>query len=313
MTSEKYLSYSDLCRARELKWRHAPPGMSPEMANKFFDEIKAGKTVRMLTAGGKKFGPTMVSLPRFKVHCRLHPEWAREVWALSEKNGRLLKRWRKGKHAAFCKRGLHAMVGENVVTSRVHDTRYCKACWLARARRPMTAEEVTAAKQALSERWTTRKITNGIPIGGGPKNRSIAIVTASIFFAQCKRDPELARLVKRATERNVRRGQHIRYSRIRTVAVRDSNNDYYKIREMIPASNPHRDDIVARIFEDMLSEKLARENVRERIKDYVAEFNRMFPIKFAKFGDSALVSLDEVLFDDGSATRGDTVSRGLWD
>lgn len=39
----------------------------------------------------------------------------------------------------------------------------------------------------------------------------------------------------------------------------------------------------------------------------------MFAPKFRKFGDSSLVSLDEVLFDDGSTTRGDTVSRGLWD
>jgi hypothetical protein len=39
----------------------------------------------------------------------------------------------------------------------------------------------------------------------------------------------------------------------------------------------------------------------------------MFPTKFAKFGDSPLVSLDEVMFDDGSTTRGDNVSRGLWD
>jgi hypothetical protein len=29
--------------------------------------------------------------------------------------------------------------------------------------------------------------------------------------------------------------------------------------------------------------------------------------------DSRLVSLDEAMFEDGSSTRGDTVSRGLWD
>jgi hypothetical protein len=39
----------------------------------------------------------------------------------------------------------------------------------------------------------------------------------------------------------------------------------------------------------------------------------MYPTKYRKFGGSPLVSLDEVLFDDGTATRGDTVSRGLWD
>jgi hypothetical protein len=56
----------------------------------------------------------------------------------------------------------------------------------------------------------------------------------------------------------------------------------------------------------MLSGNLDRENVRTRVKDYVAEYNRMFPTKYAKFGDRPLVSLDEVLFENGLTTRGDT-------
>jgi len=95
--------------------------------------------------------------------------------------------------------------------------------------------------------------------------------------------------------------------------VRDNNNEYYKIRDMIPEQNPHRDDIVARIFEDLLSGSLKRDEVPARVKVYIAELNRLYPTKYAKFGDSQLVSLDEVLFEDGTATRGDTVSRGLWD
>jgi hypothetical protein len=45
----------------------------------------------------------------------------------------------------------------------------------------------------------------------------------------------------------------------------------------------------------------------------VASHNKMFPTKYAKFGDSPLVSLDESLFDNGSGTRGDIVTRALWD
>jgi hypothetical protein len=82
---------------------------------------------------------------------------------------------------------------------------------------------------------------------------------------------------------------------------------------MIPANFPDRDDIVSRIFEDLLSGSIRREDVRSRVKSYITEHNRMFPTKYAKFGDAMLVSLDERLFDDGTATRGDTVSRGLWD
>jgi hypothetical protein len=70
---------------------------------------------------------------------------------------------------------------------------------------------------------------------------------------------------------------------------------------------------VQTIFEDLLSGLLKLEDVRSRVSEYVTAQDRMFPTKFAKFGNDPLVSLDEVLFEDGSTTRGDTVSRGLWD
>jgi hypothetical protein len=53
--------------------------------------------------------------------------------------------------------------------------------------------------------------------------------------------------------------------------------------------------------------------VRPRVKLYIAEFNKLYPTKYAKFGRSQLLSLDEALFDDGATTLGDTISRGLWD
>jgi hypothetical protein len=82
---------------------------------------------------------------------------------------------------------------------------------------------------------------------------------------------------------------------------------------MLPAGFPDKDDVVGAIFEDLLTGSLKPEEVRARVHAYITAHNRMFPTKYAKFGDSLLVSLDEVLFEDGTATRGDTVSRGLWD
>ena len=67
--------------------------------------------------------------------------------------------------------------------------------------------------------------------------------------------------------------------------VRQENNDYFVIRRLIPESNPHRDDIVARIFEDLLDGTLKRDEVRVRIGVYVAELNGLYPTKYAKFGD----------------------------
>ncbi|WLA52332.1 hypothetical protein QIH80_20920 [Bradyrhizobium elkanii] len=82
---------------------------------------------------------------------------------------------------------------------------------------------------------------------------------------------------------------------------------------MLPTNFPDRDDVVSRIFESLLDGSLRREDVKARVKFFIAEHNRLFPTKFAKFGDSPLLSLDEAMFDDGSATRGDNVTRSLWD
>jgi hypothetical protein len=98
-----------------------------------------------------------------------------------------------------------------------------------------------------------------------------------------------------------------------TAAARDESNDYYKILAMVPASVPDRRAIVSLIFEDMLAGMLNREDVPARVGKYVADFNREFPTKYRKFGDTQLLSLDEIMYDDGTAIRGDTVSRGLWD
>jgi hypothetical protein len=63
---------------------------------------------------------------------------------------------------------------------------------------------------------------------------------------------------------------------------------------MLPANFPGKDDVVSDIFEALLDGSLRREDVGARVSHYVAAYNRMFPTNFAKFGDSKMVSLDEV-------------------
>lgn len=89
-------------------------------------------------------------------------------------------------------------------------------------------------------------------------------------------------------------------------------SDYQKILALFPANFPDRSDAAHDVFVAMFEGSLKREDVRGRVKHYVTAHNRMFPTKYAKFGDSPLVSLDEQLFEDGATTRGDTISRGLW-
>jgi hypothetical protein len=111
----------------------------------------------------------------------------------------------------------------------------------------------------------------------------------------------------------ISRGLRRRQLQDKNQKVREQNNDYFRIRAMVPANLPDRDDVVSAIFEDLLTGALKRDDVSSRVRAYVTKHNDLFPTKYRKFGNSPLVSLDELLFDDGTATRGDTVTAGLWD
>jgi hypothetical protein len=84
---------------------------------------------------------------------------------------------------------------------------------------------------------------------------------------------------------------------------------------MIPRWFPEQDkfDVVNDVMAELVAGVITRDEVQGRIRFYMKQAGQMFAPKYAKFGNSPLVSLDEVLFEDGSTTRGDTVSRGLWD
>jgi hypothetical protein len=294
--------------------------MSPEMANEFMAKLRDGSTVRKLTFGGKKFGPTLVSFPRFKKHCELHPEWATEAWRISKINGGIGKGARLRKMTeSFCLKGLHAMTGNNVRIDPSTGRRACLACRnIARDRPPLIKPEVlTKIKQAFEAGASVGQVCWGKPIGGGSVDPSIILTTSHKFYQQRLIDPEFDKFVAAHIADSNSTGQKIRWrrvkTRLRTAAARNEANDFHAIRAMLPAYFPDKDDVVGRIFEDLLSGALRREDVRSRVDSYLKEHNRMFPTKFAKFGDSPLVSLDEVMFEDGATTRGDTVSRGLWD
>jgi hypothetical protein len=125
--------------------------------------------------------------------------------------------------------------------------------------------------------------------------------------------PDFDRFVSAAIANRSGAGLRIHFQRKQNAAKKEEANDYYKIRAMLPAGFPDKDDVISDIFEALLDGSLRREDVKARVSSYVSAHNRRFPTKYAKFGNSPLVSLDEVLFEDGTATRGDTISRGLWD
>jgi hypothetical protein len=130
-------------------------------------------------------------------------------------------------------------------------------------------------------------------------------------------DPEFDKFVLAHIVDSNSTGQRLRHRRartlIRTAAAREEANDFRRILGLIPVYIVGRDDIAQDIFLAVFDGSLRREDVRSRVKWHIADHNKRFPMKYAKFGNSPLVSLDEVMFEDGSTTRSDTVSRGLWD
>jgi hypothetical protein len=212
------------------------------------------------------------------------------------------------------------MSGDNVKIHSTTGLRYCAACRRETDRRvptPLTQVEKEKMRTLFTKGATVNQLIHGTPVGGGKRNRALIVALPKDFYHARATDPEFDKFVSAHIANSGSIGQRARWRRVKTLAhtssARSETDDYYSIRALIPASIPDRDDIVSRIFEDLLSGVLRRENVRSHIKKYVTEQNRLFPTNFAKFGDARLVSLDEVMFDGGTSTRGDYVSRGLWD
>jgi hypothetical protein len=305
-------SHADKIRAAELKWRGMPPGIPPDMAIEFMAKLKAGSTVRKLTGGGT-LGPAFVSYQRFKKHCELNPIWAADARITSDANSRRNKGARL-RNLTHCIHG-HPLSGANI-KYEPNGRRKCLTCVKRRekAPRPPTEEQIQQVTAALNAGKTLSLICQGTVDG---KRVAPRVVTFRKLGFYRRLNPSFDRFVIEATAANNSKGQQRRWHNqpVHTAIIRAQNNDYYKIMGIVPVYLPAdiRDDIAQSIMLALLEGSLRRDQVTMRVRQFVTDHNRMFPTKFAKFGDSPLVSLDEVMFEDGSTTRGDTVSRGLWD
>jgi hypothetical protein len=282
-------------------------GLSDERAARFMFALRDGTTPHI-------FGVNSKSL---ETYFAAHPDYASEARPLIEANAKAA-RHRKGdklRSTTHCRAGLHLMSGDNVFIDGTHGRRRCLACRRASTAKAeeMRPEVVAVVKAALQNGATFSQICRGRPAGGGTTDRKLLLTQTKVFYRHRKDNPEFDSFVTQALAANKKVWLARRRTRIRNEALREERNDYQKIRAMLPAGFPDKDDVVSAIFEDLLSGVLVREQVKARVQTYIASHNRMFPTRYRKFGDSQLLSLDEVMFDDGTATRGDTVSRGLWD
>jgi hypothetical protein len=276
----------------------AAKGLSDERAAKFMVALREGKTHGM-------FGTRRRDV---EAYCAANPEYAREALPLLEANAKAAYS-RKGAHLrdrTHCKHG-HSLEGARVYEKDGYKFRFCAECRKVHDAKGGILKPVVAAKIKAALKSPTATIKSIIHAGSGH------IVTYVALQAYRRADPEIDALVSGVVASHASRWQRRRRLLVKHDAIREESNDYFKIRAMLPANFPGRDDVVSDIFEALLDGSLRREDVKARVSNYVAAHNRRFPTKFAKFGNSPLVSLDEVLFDDGTATRGDTVSRGLWD
>jgi hypothetical protein len=287
------------------------PSLSEAKAARIMIGLRSGSTPRRFA----------VKASRFDAYCKARPEFAREAIPLLADNLKAAHRRKavRFKTMTHCKAGLHLMTGDNVRIHSNNGRRFCVACRkVSDARAPaMKAEEIGAVKRALQNGVTIGQICFGKPVGGGQVDRKLCLTTPRIFYRYRQENPDFDQFVVQAVAGNSYAGQQIRRSRartrIRTAVAQEEANDYRRLLAMLPANFPHKDAVVSLIIEDLLTGALKREDVRARLQTYISAHNRMFPTKYAKFGNSRLVSLDARLFEDGAITLGDTISRGLWD
>jgi hypothetical protein len=313
-----------VCRSKALEhWRGGSPGLSPDMASTIMLGLRSGQlTIRHYTSSTKE-EHYLCSNVRFRKHCELNPEWGVEARRLSNAT---VNRRKSENHplrkATVCRAGLHEMTGDNV-RIRSRGTRVCRACEAAASKRvptPMTETEKERFKAVLTsgQPVTLQFLIQGKPVGGGLK-RVKPLVMVKDFYHACRTDPDFARFVKENRPNTLSIGQRARRARELSIANRAKTDqdakDYFSIQAMIPRWFPEQDkfDVVNDVMAELVAGVITRDELQGRVRFYMKQAGQMFAPKHPKFGNSPLVSLDEMLFEDGSTTRGDTVSRGLWD
>jgi hypothetical protein len=154
--------------------------------------------------------------------------------------------------------------------------------------------------------------TAGATIGGitasGHPDRLVSHIALQAYR---RADPEIDTLVRGIIATSHTRAMERRRLRVRNETAREQTNDYFKIRAMLPANFPDKDEVIGDIFEALLDGRLRREDVRARVGQFIAAQNQ--DARKYRVGKYGLRSLDAPIFVDNSASLLDTISRGLWD
>lgn len=312
---------------------HSKP-IDAEKAQRILSVLREGKTLAVICSGrvnGKRVSSEIIiTYVRFREYCDAHPDYNREAQTLLEANYKAADA-RKGERLrsmTHCKHG-HSLDDAWVTFQNGYSKRDCRTCWLIRSQRGglIKPQEVRQVKAAVLAGLNLTEITRGRP---GQR--------AVVNFATLKRyrieHPEVDRFIIENARAPLSRSRLLKCQIVPANAgfsfpalnfskpVRKDiepflfrDGDLERVKSLIPrALPPHvRDEIVQNTFTELCARAVSRDEVPAVVKKLTAEQARMFPTLFRKFGHSPLVSLDELIFEDGSITRGDTVTHGLWD
>ncbi len=274
-----------------------PKVLSDEKAAKILVGLREGSTPSQLR----------VRRSLLQASIETHCEYKREALPLMEANAKAA-RLRKGAHIrnrTRCANGHSFAEHARVAMHKGWMTRQCRACELMRYRRG-----------GVMKLEVLKKVTARIAAGSSLNSFTTAgqsgyLLKFSTLARYRRENPEFDGFVVEAIGRRFYRDR----SEIAagTFHYEWDPADLQAIPAMLPDYFPGRDDVVQSIFADLLEGRLDRSQLKQHLRRFLVAYNRQHPGKYAKFGNSPLVSLEEVLFDGGSTTRGDTISRGLWD
>ena len=242
-------------KAKPKSWVHHK--MSDDKALRILPGLRAGLTLHQVHEVPR----------RFQVYCDAHPEYAREARPLVAANAEAarLSRGAGLRTTTHCRASLHLMK-DNVLIDGTNGRKRCLACRRASTEKAsvMRPEVVEAVKRALQ--GGASQICQGKPPGGGKTDRRLVLTQAKVLYRHRRENPEFDRLVIEAIADSNTLGQKLRFSRARaraqSEAKREEINDYHKIRAMMPAGFPDKDDVVSAILEDLLTGALKREDVK---------------------------------------------------
>jgi hypothetical protein len=298
--------------------KQVPPRPIDETtAARIMARIREGDTLTRICGAriGKSYLPELrlASRDQFRRYCSRHPDFEAEALILLARNAEtaraakgLLKR-----SMTHCKRG-HPLTPDNIYLRQQGDYshRSCKICLRHHAdnRRDPTPKELQLVTAALNRGKKISEICFGVR---GAKKVAVKIINFDILKQYRLKDPSFDRFVRQSFSggRSKRTAYWSASSQSGAVVAVSERNDYYAIREMLPANLPSddKDEIVSNIVVAMCEGSLRRDHVFLRIREFVAAHQREQRNGVGKYG---LISLDAPVSMTSTLRRIDTISRG---